>query len=266
MRVICVDDERPILENFRLKTKDFSEIKSLHLFQNGEDALNWAEKNPVDVAFLDMEMSTIHGLELAKQLKALDQNIRIIFVTAFDDYALKAFEVGAIGYVLKPYSREDIKRELEKAALVRSIPKKKVMIRTIPNFSVMVDGNVLALGASKPKELLALLVDRADAGITSGDAIACLWPDRPADESTQTLYRVTFHRLMEILKSAGVDYIIGSNGRKKFIISEQIECDLYRILDGFMDGLRNYGGDYMAEYSWAENRNAQLNSMKEALQ
>lgn len=72
-----------------------------------------------------------------------------------------------------------------------------------------VDGKRLALGGKK-QELLALLVDRGEAGLTTGEAIACLWQDRCAVEKTQTLYRVTFYQLMDELKKIGIEDIIGS--------------------------------------------------------
>ena len=265
MRVICVDDEKPVLENFKSKVKDFSEIKNLELFQSAKAALKWVELNPVDVAFLDMEMPQMSGIELARELKKIDRNIRIIFVTAYDQYAMDAFRVDALGYLLKPYTREEIRHELEKASLMRSKPKKSVKIQTIPDFVVLVDGAPMHFDRMKPEELLALLVDRAEAGVTAGEAIACLWPERTADENTQTLYRVTFHRMMEALKEAGIEHIIGSEGRKRFILTEQVDCDLYRLLSGSINELQNYCGEYMKEYSWAESRNAQLNSIKDAI-
>ena len=265
MRVICVDDEKPVLENFKSKVKDFLEIKNLELFQSAKAALKWVELNPVDVAFLDMEMPQMSGIELARELKKIDRNIRIIFVTAYDQYAMDAFRVDALGYLLKPYTREEIRHELEKAFLMRSKPKKSVKIQTIPDFVVLVDGAPMHFDRMKPEELLALLVDRAEAGVTAGEAIACLWPERTADENTQTLYRVTFHRMMEALKEAGIEHIIGSEGRKRFILTEQVDCDLYRLLSGNINELQNYCGEYMKEYSWAELRNAQLNSIKDAI-
>lgn len=265
MRVICVDDEKPVLENFKSKVKDFLEIKNLELFQSAKAALKWVELNPVDVAFLDMEMPQMSGIELARELKKIDRNIRIIFVTAYDQYAMDAFRVDALGYLLKPYTREEIRHELEKASMMRSKPKKSVKIQTIPDFVVLVDGAPMHFDRMKPEELLALLVDRAEAGVTAGEAIACLWPERTADENTQTLYRVTFHRMMEALKEAGIEHIIGSEGRKRFILTEQVDCDLYRLLSGNINELQNYCGEYMKEYSWAESRNAQLNSIKDAI-
>lgn len=265
MKVICVDDEQPVLDNFKMKTKDFKEIESLKLFLDGNSAIEWVKNNQVDTAFLDMEMSDMNGIELAKKLKEIDRNIRIIYVTAFGQYALEAFGVDAIGYILKPYTREDIYRELEKASLVRPRPQKHIKIQTMPRFSISVDGNMIHFGREKTEELLALLVDRGMSGLTAGEAIACLWPDRPGDDSTKNLYRVTFHRLMEVLKSEGIDDIISSEGRKKYILKDRVECDLYQILDGDREMLLSYSGTYLKDYSWAEERNAQLNSMMNAV-
>lgn len=259
MYVIYVDDEKPALDNFRLTVQNFPEIKSLQLFRNGEQALEWAKENPVDTAFLDMEMQPIHGIDLARKLRQIHPHARIIFVTAYERYALDAFKADAIGYLLKPYSRQDVRKELKKAACFQPLPEKKVSIRTIPDFIVFANGKRLLLGRTKPEELLALLVDRGQAGITSGEAIACLWPGRVADGSSQSLYRMTFKRLMDVLKEEGIDDIILSEGRKKYILTEKVDCDLYQILAGDLDAGKQYYGEYMREYSWAEERNAQIN-------
>ena len=261
MHVIYVDDEKPALNNFRLTVAPFLDIEILELFQQGEAALEWAEAHPVDVAFLDMEMPRLHGLELAERLKAINRNIRIVFVTAYDRYALDAFQVGAIGYIMKPYLRSDLRRELDKAVLVRDVPEHRVEIRTIPNFCISVDGTPLRLSREKPLELLALLVDQGERGITTGEGIAFLWPDRPADSKTRALLRVTFKRLADALEEAGIRDIILSRDNWRAICTNRVECDLYRILAGDKQAAKLYNGQYLQEYSWGEERNAQLQSL-----
>lgn len=261
MHLICVDDEQPALDNFRLTVAQMSEVTSLHCFQTGAQALEWAKDNPVDMAFLDMEMPGLHGLQLAQQLKELDGNVRLVFVTAYAQYALEAFAVDAIGYVLKPYSRGDIRKELEKAALIRPKPALRVCFQTIPTFSATVDGKPLRLGRAKTIELLALLVDRGERGITTGEGIAYLWPERPGDANTQSLFRVTYKRLADSLEKAGIGSIVGSEGNRRFLRTGLVDCDLYRILSGEKEAARRYAGEYMREYSWAEERNGQLYRM-----
>lgn len=263
MKVLSVDDELPNLNNFKAKVKDFDDIESLVQFQNGLEAIEYVRNNDIDVAFLDMEMPMINGIELAEKLKEIDPNIKIIFVTAFEQYALKAFSVDAIGYVLKPYTSSDIRKELDKAKLVKAVPKKHVVIQTMPSLVVSVDDTVLRLGKTKVAELFAVLVDHGDSGITVGEAIAYLWPDKASDEKSQQLYRVTFHRLMETLKEVGVEHIIGTKGRTKYLVKDQVECDLYYMLDGNRNFINRYAGEYLVEYSWAEMRNAQLYQIHE---
>ena len=112
MHIIYVDAEKTALDNFRCTVKNYKEVTSLQMFVNADEALKWMENNPVDVAFMDTEIGEIYGIELARQLRTINQNINIIFITANTQYALEAFGVDALGYVLKPYSEEDIKKEL----------------------------------------------------------------------------------------------------------------------------------------------------------
>lgn len=257
MHIIYVDDEQPAIDNFRLTVANFPEIRSLHTFQCGSDALRFAGKEPIDVAFLDMEMPGIHGLDLAKALKAHDARIRIIFVTAFSQYALDAWGVDAMGYLLKPYTAADIRRELAKCTY-RPLPSRRVVIETIPGLSVTVDGAPLVIPGEKPREMLALLVDCGDRGFTMGEAIAALWPDRAADAGTQSLCRMTWKRLADALEHAGVGSILARSENRRYLKTDQVECDLYRILSGDRDAERKYSGEYLREYAWAEERNAQL--------
>ena len=260
MRVMYVDDEQPALDNFRLTVAPFLEIDSLVLFRDGESALNWTRENAVDVAFLDMEMPGIHGLGLALKLREITPNIRVIFVTAYSQYAMEAWGVDATGYVLKPYTASDIHKELEKC-VYKPLPSQRIVIQTIPTLAVTVDGTALHLARAKTRELFAMLVDRGDRGITTGEGIAYLWPDRPNDANTQSLFRMTYKRLADALESAGIGYIIASQENRRFIKVDQVDCDLYRILSGDRQAARKYDGQYMQEYSWAEERNGQLYRM-----
>ena len=260
MRVIYVDDERPARENFRLTTANFQEIESLELFQNGDDAIEYVKNNTVDVAFLDMEMPGIHGLGLALKLREIVPQLRVVFVTAYNQYALDAWNVDASGYVLKPYVAADIRKELRKCAYI-PLPSQQVLIRTIPRLSVTVNGMPLHIAGEKPREMFALMVDRGDSGITAGEGIAYLWPDRPNDANTQSLFRMTYKRLADALEEAGVGNIIVSRENRRFLRGDQVDCDLYRILSGDKQAIRSYDGEYLEEYSWAEERNGQLYRM-----
>lgn len=260
MKIIYVDDEKPALDNFKLTVANIMAVDSLELFQSGEKALEWAENNIADVAFLDMEMPGLHGIGLAQRLREKIPEIRIVFVTAYSQYAIDAWNIDATGYVLKPYTAADIRKELKKC-VYRVLPTQQVVIQTIPNFSVSVEGMPLSIPGEKLRELLALLVEQGERGLSTGEAIAYLWPDRPNDSNTQSLFRMTFKRLASALEDAGIGHILVSRDNRRYLRIDQVDCDLYRILSGDMQTAQKYAGQYMQEYEWAEDRNAQLHRM-----
>lgn len=258
MKLICVDDEQPALDNFRLTVERFPEVSSLELFTDPEAALQWVREHPVDGAFLDIEIPGKGGLELAREMCGIKPELRVVFLTAYHQYALEAWETDALGYVLKPYSGADIRKQLDRIIRYRPMPKHRVEIRTIPNLSVTVDGDPLYLKRTKARELFALLVDRGEVGITTGEGISCLWPDRPNSEEARSLFRMTYMRLSDALRAAGVGHILVREGNRRAIRVDQVDCDLYRILEGDKEAARLYDGQYLQEYSWAEDRNGQL--------
>ena len=258
MNIIYVDDEKPALDNFIYTTADFPDVESVKTFQSGTEALEWIKTHKADIAFLDIEMSDIQGVELARRIYNVNPDIRVVFVTAYSKYAIDAFGINTIGYVLKPYSDTDIRKELDKLCIAKKDSYSKVVIGTMPDFVVRVDGKVLNFGRQKVKELFALLIDRGDRGISSGEAIAYLWPDKPDDAATKSLFRVTLKRLVDILCEYGIVDILDTSSRDKHVNKNKLDCDLYRILDGDAQASKKYHGYYLREYSWAEEMNALL--------
>lgn len=262
MRIIYVDDEMPAHDKFRVCVNEINGVSDVKYFLESKDALEWGRQHKIDVAFLDIEMPCINGIELARQLKEMNENISIFFVTAYENYALDAFSVKALGYLLKPYTSQEVAEAIEFAERIKPKLQKRVKFTTMPSFVISIDGEVVTLSGGKKVELLALLVEHAEAGLGSREAISYLWPDRPADKKTQTLLRVTMHQLNKELEQYGIEELVVTKGRKKYINKDLVDCDLYRVLEGKLEELKFYAGEYMKEYSWAETRNAQLMDMK----
>ena len=260
MNIIYVDDEKMQRENFRLTVCNLKEMESLKLFESSLEVLEWAREHTVDVAFLDIEMPHMSGLELAEKLKQLNPAIHIIFVTAYDQYAVKAFKIRASGYLLKPYTRADIEAELEHVLSEKGvILEKKVCITTMPDFLVTVNGKNIFHGHSKPEELLAFLVDRGKAGVTKGDALTCLGEGKIQSDNT---YWSWMFRLKSILEDAGVPDLIETKGNAKYLKMDLVDCDLYRMRKGDRQTIGKYTGHYLRRYSWAEERIGELEEIK----
>lgn len=261
MNVIYVDDERPALECFEYEARELKEITQLNVFDRAEEALRFARQNDIDAAFLDIEMPDMSGLLLAKALQEIHPDICIIFVTAYSNYALEAFNADAIGYILKPYDREAIAHALGKAMRMTPVQGKRIWIQTIPTFMMTVGGKSVHFSSSKSEELLALLVDRAGRPMMPGEIISCLWPERAMDEKTTALLRMTYRRLVLQLRSVDAEEILVTQGKRRSLNTEMVECDLYRILGGDKLAASRYAGEYLREYSWAEMTNAMLDNI-----
>jgi two-component system response regulator AlgR len=116
MKVLIVDDEKPARDRLRQLLDDFDEYEVVGEAANGEEAVRLgAETNP-DIVLLDIRMPGLDGIEAAHYLNEFDSPPAIVFATAYDEYAIDAFDARAIGYVLKPVRRERLARALGQAA------------------------------------------------------------------------------------------------------------------------------------------------------
>lgn len=112
MNIIVVDDEPLALRGIARLVREAGEAGEVQEFSLPRTALAFAREHLVDVAFLDIEMPGMSGIELAKALKDRNPDTHIVFVTSYEQYALDAFAVRATGYLLKPARLEDVRREL----------------------------------------------------------------------------------------------------------------------------------------------------------
>lgn len=129
LRVAIVDDEAPARSRLRDLLADCAEQQPLEIIgeaDNGKDALELVAVEPADVVLLDIRMPVMDGIETAQHLRKLEHPPAVIFTTAYDAYALKAFEVHAVDYLLKPIRAA---RLLEALALVgvKAAPKTETL-------------------------------------------------------------------------------------------------------------------------------------------
>ena len=111
MRAIIIDDERLARKELKSLLKEYHEIEIVDECSSPEEALKSIEKHNPDLLFLDIQMPEKTGFDL---LQELDKSPKVVFVTAFDEYAVKAFEVNALDYLLKPVDPERLKETMAK--------------------------------------------------------------------------------------------------------------------------------------------------------
>ena len=116
MRVLVVDDEAPARERLRQILSDFDAYDCVGEAGNGDEALHLAVSLNPDIVLLDIRMPGLSGIEVAHHLQALERAPAVVFTTAYDEYAIDAFEARAVGYILKPVRRARLEAALAQAA------------------------------------------------------------------------------------------------------------------------------------------------------
>ena len=115
-RVRIVDDEAPARERLRRLVGELGGVEVAAEASNGEQAVRLASELHPDVVLLDVRMPGMNGIEAARHLALMDEPPAVIFTTAYDAYAVEAFEAQAIGYLLKPVRAEKLGAALQRAA------------------------------------------------------------------------------------------------------------------------------------------------------
>ena len=118
LRALIVDDEAPARERLRRMLEELDDVAVVGEAASGNEALERCAALDPDVVLLDVRMPGMDGIEAARHLNALDEPPAVIFTTAYDQYALEAFEAQAVGYLLKPVRREKLVRAIRHAARV----------------------------------------------------------------------------------------------------------------------------------------------------
>lgn len=250
MRIIAVDDEETALARLCDCIGRAKPEVIIDSFLNPMDALDFVSENPVDVAFLDIEMGQVDGIQLARKMKTLLPRINIVFVTGYDEYSTDAFSLYASGYVMKPYSVKDIARELENLRFPlaeekeEQMPQKEITVQCFGHFKARRNGRPIGFKYSKTTELLAYLINCKGAMCSSKEIIAALFED----DNKEAYYQKLRADLMDNLPP---DLIITRRGYIG-VNAEKIFCDYYDYLNGKPAARAAFTGEYMTQYEWAD--------------
>lgn len=258
MRAIAVDDELYMLESLEEAIRASSDISQVECFSTCSAALAYAAENPVDIAFLDINMRGIGGLGLAEKLMALHPRCRIVFCTGHQEYAVSAFQLHVSGYLMKPITAEAVQKEIDHIKGVKAT-EKLLTIKCFGHFEVLHNGESLPFKRKKAKELLAVLVDRNGAGMTAKQICAILFPDDTDDTKNAAYLRQLMLDLKNTLKLIRAEEVLQHDTPYYRIDTNLIRCDYLSFLE---TGKPGFYGEYMTQYSWAEETCAMLQFQK----
>ncbi|HZH93406.1 MAG TPA: LytTR family DNA-binding domain-containing protein [Tissierellaceae bacterium] len=146
IRCIVVDDEKPAREELAWMISRRGDFQVAATAENGIEALEKSWQTGAQLVFLDINMPGISGVQVAQELAKRENPPYIVFVTAYDKYAIKAFEVNAVDYLLKPVSEERLEKSLEK---IKRIIDQRNLLET-----EKIDNIIKEMGMGRPSRIV----------------------------------------------------------------------------------------------------------------
>ena len=258
MIAIAVDDEALMLRALVRAISVSPDITGVFKFSDPEKALDFVQDNPVNVAFLDINMRGMGGLALAEKILSFRPDCKIVFCTGYEEYAIPAFKLHASGYLMKPISAEDVQGEIDNIKGLRQ-KEKLLKVKCFGNFEVFAKDEPLQFKRSKTKELFAFLVDRNGAGMTAKQICAVLFPDDTDDSKNVAYLRQLVLDLKNTLKMVGAESVLCHDTPCYRVDTNLLKCDYFNHIE---TGKPEFYGEYMTQYSWAEETCAMLQFKK----
>ncbi len=182
MKILIVDDEQLACQRLELLIKELNIGEVVGFAHNGEQALSEISKLQPDIVLLDIRMPGMDGIETAQHIKTMETPPTVIFTTAYDDYALKAFETHAIDYLLKPIRKERLQDAVNSAKQLTRLQLNELQqqsnsttrehlsirihgdIRLIPIIDIyylLADQKYITVGYQQQHDIIEVLIDES---------------------------------------------------------------------------------------------------------
>ncbi|KHL93342.1 hypothetical protein QW71_23745 [Paenibacillus sp. IHB B 3415] len=289
MKAILIDDEKPALQHLeRLLLKD-GRLEITGKYTSARRGLEHLEREKADIVFLDIGMPEMNGLEAGEYIAGLDRSTRIVYITAYSEYAIEAFELNAADYLLKPVTSQRLSKTLERLEI--RIEQNEARVETLPEPAAAVKqlsilcfkrlefmdstepGRKMQWRTSKAQEVFALLLHNRGQWILKDTIVDYVWPDFKPEKAVTNLHTTVYH-IRKLLKAWGMDVQVEFSQERYRLTKENVLLDLEEFEQGYCSTsveseeewarreavLSLYRGDYLEEhhYDWAETRRKEL--------
>ncbi|MFA9423269.1 MAG: response regulator [Sedimentibacter sp.] len=273
--IAAVDDEMHSLKRFERMLLKNNEVELCGLFNSGEQLLDYLKEHSLDAVFLDIEMPDVNGLALSQQILDLNANIDIIFVTAFNQYAVEAFELQAIDYIMKPLKKERLEKTITRLLKMSDANSKpaKLFVQCFGDFEIFLNGEAMVWKNTKAKEILAFLIHKNGISVNWEKIADAVWPEYDFEKSQANFHSNTY-LLRKTLAKDGISGIIEASRGNYRVLKEEISCDLYQLETMIKGKQVNRKEDFCLieefmqkgymegnGYSWAQPKAAELEKM-----
>ncbi len=267
-KAIIIDDERAAVNKLKNLLEDIGIIDVSKTFIDALEVEDYVKNNNVDVALVDIEMPNITGIELADRLLEINSSIHIIFVTAYSEFAVEAFRLNALDYLLKPVNKQRLKKAIERIPKIEEIgdKEKTVSVSCFGKFKVEVDSEQIKFRTAKAEELFAYLVTSNEKPVSRNNIMDMFWEDYDGDRAL-ILFNTTLHYLKKAFINKGVKLKIEFLRGSYILKMMDIDCDIIKFekiinetkeitnsnIGDARDALSLYVGNFLEQndYIWA---------------
>ena len=277
LKAVLIDDEPLALDYLEHLLNKIAEYEIVGKYTNPIEAKKALTEMKVDVVFLDIEMPGLNGIELAEKITEMNPNSSIVFVTAFDHFAIKAFELNSLDYLLKPIQFERIqsttkrlKKQMDLLKNHRQTEEESLHIQLFRDPSIVRDGRAVSLKwrTSKAQQLFFYLIHHRDRMVSKSELIELLWPDFIIEKAQTQLYSTVYQvrKTIKIFKEK-ISILSEGNGYRIALKDVKVDVDQFEQLlrlnesvceeniEEYERALTFFTGEYFQGYDfiWADN-------------
>ena len=276
MNILIVDSDRIALDGLTDNICRLFPKANIRIEESVLRTQTWCNElkthsEKLDYAFLETAFPEKSGIEFARELKKSFPSLKIIFCTSSKDFAVEAFALRAIGYLIKPVTSDDISSVLDDMApewrnSAEAATEREIRVQAFGDFEIFVDGKNLEFKRQKAKELLAYLVDRHGASVTTERIASILFPEENYDKMLKNRVTAVISSLRATLKGAGIEDMLVKSWNQLAVNTQRFECDAYDYERLDATALNSYRGEYMFGYEWAEFSTATYDNIKKSVE
>lgn len=291
MDVVIIDDEPLLLNILKSKLQQMEQIRKIYTYTDPYDALNNIKQDNPEAIFLDVEIKPINGIDLAEVIKSKYPRIKIVFVTSCKDYAIEAFDLNAIDYLIRPVYTERLRETISRicpdsVVKVKDNPEHTYELKEYPKMVCFFNSMrfldqyrkeiPIQWRTRKTQELFALLVHHRGKKLRKDLIVEELWPNHKWQNGMSLLYNSIYY-LRRTLKKIDFNIEIKNEKNTYTLIMNDVKLDVQKWQDKIdtlpeltrdtylhhKEVIHMYKGDYLNEheYHWSEMEKEHLRSI-----
>jgi two-component SAPR family response regulator len=237
MKVLIVDDEPAMLLAMKRMLSNIEGVELVGSFQSAAEALIFVRDSDVDLAFLDIQIAADNGLELARSLRSLRADLDIVFTTSHADYAIHAYDVYPLDYMVKPISRNRLAQTISRAASRRiastnqagDLALNRLMVRGLGCFeSSSKHAGAVKWISKKSMELFAYLIVSRGRSVTKVRILEDIFPEMPL-KNAEVYLNTAVYQLRKVLLLHGFKEMVLSAQEQYRVDLDQVDVDFIQF-------------------------------------